>query len=185
MKRIAAACLTAALAAFGAAALAGCGPSNEEIVRQGVTEELEAVKALDPALLDEMAANEGLAQLAAYGIDAKEFVSSYLAGFDYRVDEVKVDGDTAQATVVLTCKSFNAFATGFTEAVTALSADESVPNMGDEEVDQLIGQTVMDTLAAVEPTETAPVTLAFELKDNVWSPTAEAEQVITEALFGN
>ena len=180
-----AACLTAALLTFGAASLAGCGPSNEEVIRQAVTEELESVKALDPTLLDQMTSNAGLEQLEAYGIDSREFVSSYLAGFDYRVDDVTVDGETAQATIVLTCKSFSAFAAGFTEAVTALSTDESIPNMSEEEVNQLIGQAVMDTLASIQPTETAPLTLGYELKDSVWTPTAEAEQAITNAMFGN
>ena len=99
-------------------------------MRQGVADELERLKTHDEALLDELAADSGVDQLATYGIDAKSFIAAYLDGFDYRIDEVKVDGDSATATVVLTCKKFDAFAQALTEATTALAEDGQTATHG-------------------------------------------------------
>ena len=123
IKTVVAACLAAVALSVGALSLGACGPSAEEVVRQGVADELERLKTHDEALLDELAADSGVDQLATYGIDAKSFIAAYLDGFDYRIDEVKVDGDSATATVVLTCKKFDAFAQALTETTTELAED--------------------------------------------------------------
>lgn len=184
-KRGLAGLLAVALLAFGGLALAGCGPSDEEVVREGVTKELDSLKNLDQGLVDELAAAAGADQLAEFGIDAKEFVSTYLGGFDYRIDDVTVDGDMATATVTLTCKSFSAYAESIESATAELAGDESLADLSEEELDQKLGQTIMDAIAAVPAAETAPVALTFELKDNTWTPTADAERALSEALFSN
>ena len=183
MRGIAAACLAAAVLAIGGAALAGCGPDSEELVRQAVTEDLDLVKAHDAALLEKMAAEADVEGLAVYGVDPAAFLSAYLDGFDYRVDEVAVDGETARASVVLTCKSFDAFGAALDQAVTSLSAGEGVANMGEEETSQLVGKTLMDVLASVEAVEKAPVELKFTLKDKAWIPSSSVERAIADALF--
>lgn len=177
--------LTVAMLAFGGVALVGCGPSDEEVVRQGVTDELNRLKQLDAELVDELAANAGAEDLAAFGIDAKEFVSTYLSGFDYRIDSVTVDGDMATATVTLTCKSFSAYNDALEAAAAEMANDESLADMSEEELNQKLGQTIMDAIAGVPSAETAPIDLTFELKDNVWSPTSDAERALSEALFSN
>lgn len=183
IKTIMAACLAAAVLSFGALSLVGCGPSAEEVVRQGVTDELERLKTHDAALLDELAADSGADQLVAYGIDAQTFIAAYLDGFDYRIDEVTVEGDDATATVVLTCKKFDAFTQALTEATTALAEDEETAALDGDELNAKIGQVVLEVLAGVEPTESNPVELPFARTDNVWSPAPGAEQALSTALF--
>ena len=156
IKTIMAACLAAAVLSFGALSLVGCGPSAEEVVRQGVADELERLKTHDAALLDELAADSGADQLAAYGIDAQTFIAAYLDGLDYRIDEVTVEGDDAAATVVLTCKKFDAFTQALTEATTALAEDEETAALDGDELNAKIGQVVLEVLAGVEPTESNP-----------------------------
>ena len=107
----------------------------------------------DEALLDELAADSGVDQLATYGIDAKSFIAAYLDGFDYRIDEVKVDGDSATATVVLTCKKFDAFAQALTEATTALAEDGQTAELDADQINEKVGQLVLEALGSVEPTE--------------------------------
>ncbi|WP_080797366.1 hypothetical protein [Arabiibacter massiliensis] len=185
IKRGLAGLLVAALLAFGAFALVSCGPSAEEVVREGVTKELDSLKNLDASLVDELAASAGVEQLADFGIDAKEFVSTYLGGFDYRIDDVTVNGDAATATVTLTCKSFAAYTDALEAASAELAGDESLADLSEEELNQKLGQTIMDAIAAVPATETAPVALTFERKDNVWTPTADAQHALSNALFSN
>ena len=135
------------------------------------------------ALLDELAADSGVDQLATYGIDAKSFIAAYLDGFDYRIDEVKVDGDSATATVVLTCKKFDAFAQALTEATTALAEDGQTAELDADQINEKVGQLVLEALGSVEPTESNPVELPFTRTDNAWGPASGAEQALSTALF--
>ena len=59
-KKFAPAAVAAALLAF-AIALAGCssGPSDEEVIRQGVSEELAAIKAGDDELISSVEEDAG------------------------------------------------------------------------------------------------------------------------------
>ena len=183
IKTIVAACLAAVALSVGALSLGACGPSAEEVVRQGVADELERLKTHDEALLDELAADSGVDQLATYGIDAKSFIAAYLDGFDYRIDEVKVDGDNATATVVLTCKKFDAFAQALTEATTALAEDGKTAELDADQINEKVGQLVLEALGSVEPTESNPVELPFARTDNAWGPASGAEQALSTALF--
>ena len=176
IKTIVAACLAAVALSVGALSLGACGPSAEEVVRQGVADELERLKTHDEALL-------GVDQLATYGIDAKSFIAAYLDGFDYRIDEVKVDGDSATATVVLTCKKFDAFAQALTEATTELAEDEQTAELDADQINEKVGQLVLEALGSVEPTESNPVELPFTRTDNAWGPASGAEQALSTALF--
>lgn len=185
IKTLVAACLAAVVLTCGAVALTGCGPSAEDVVRQGVSDELERLKTHDPAMIEELAADASAKDLSAYGIDPQEFVASYLDGFDYRIDDVAVDGDTATATVVLTCKKFDVFAEKLMEASAALALDEEVAALQGDELNAKIGATVLEVLASVEPAETEPVELPFTLKDNTWSPASGAEAALSSALFAN
>ena len=169
IKTVVAACLAAVALSVGALSLGACGPSAEEVVRQGVADELERLKTHDEALLDELAADSGVDQLATYGIDAKSFIAAYLDGFDYRIDEVKVDGDSATATVVLTCKKFDAFAQALTEATTALAEDGQTAELDADQINEKVGQLVLEALGSVEPTESNPVELPFTRTDNAWA----------------
>ena len=51
IKTVVAACLAAVALSVGALSLGACGPSAEEVVRQGVADELERLKTHDEALL--------------------------------------------------------------------------------------------------------------------------------------
>ena len=59
IKTVVAACLAAVALSVGALSLGACGPSAEEVVRQGVADELERLKTHDEALLDEAELIEG------------------------------------------------------------------------------------------------------------------------------
>ena len=78
IKTVVAACLAAVALSVGALSLGACGPSAEEVVRQGVADELERLKTHDEALLNELAADSGVDQLATYGIDY--FQLGYMTG---------------------------------------------------------------------------------------------------------
>lgn len=183
IKKIALVGLSATLLSFGALTITGCGKSDEEVVREGVARELDQIKNMDPEFIESIAADSLGNQFEAYGIDTTEFMRTYFAGFDYTIDNVTVDGDTAVATVTLTCKSFTEIYTAITDKATELSTNSDIGNMSEDEVNQLIGTTIMDAVGSVTATQTAPVDLTFQLNGNTWEPTASCLSALENALF--
>ena len=83
--------------------LAGCGgPKAEDVIREGVTAEFDKIKNLDDSLIDEMTSEMDSEEASAFtelGIDMKDYLKNYFAGFDYEVGEIEVDEDAGTGTV--------------------------------------------------------------------------------------
>ena len=171
--------------AFGSLTLTACGPDHEQAIRDALTEELESIKNLDESFLSDLSSDPSIAELQEFGIDPNEFFKAYLSGFDYRIDDETVDGDTATATVVLTTKSFSQFNDDLTASFEALLADESLATLSEEDLYARIGQSVMDTVNNLPIVENAPVTVTYELVDNTWTPTEESQTSLENALMSN
>ena len=187
-KKVFAAVSASALLVFTLGVMTGCnsGPSDEEVIRKSLTEELDQIKNMDDAFMTEMAADMDVDELATYGIDGVEFMKTYLDGFDYKSAEVTVDGNKATAKVTLTCKSFTAYNSAVQQAATDLASDTArLQAMSKDELNQLLGQTVMDALAGVEVAETDQITINFTKNGNTWTPDAASEQEITTAMLTN
>lgn len=185
LKRIAAVVLAGALAC-SLLALAGCGEDSEEVIRAGVTEELDGLKALDDATLDELmtgADASALTEFATYGIDAREFVKAYLDGFDYSIEGIEVDEDCAYVDVTFTCKSFTDIMDALEDSVTAFVADPSVYDLTEDELNAKVGELLMGATTQTQVRTTEPFTLEYQKTDNVWEPAANMESTITAALF--
>ena len=185
MKRIkiAAAC-AAALMVPRLGGLAGCGPTDEEVIRNGVAEELDGLKNLDDAALADLMSGADVADLSEFGIDANEFMKAYLAGFDYRIGDVTVDGKEAHVDVALTCKSYAAYEQALEDAAAKLAEDESFLELPEAEMNQKIGETVMEATAAIEPVDAGSVTIDYTLEGSTWTPTEQSTRNIAEVLFG-
>ena len=164
-KKAVLACATAVLLAFGATALAGCGgQSAEDLIRDNLSAEFDQVKNLDEEFLNEVTADASTSGLEEFGIDAVELMKAYFGGFDYVIDDVTVDGDTATATVTLTCKSFDDYMNAITD-------------------DADFGAAIIEAVNAIEPVQIDPIEIPYEKVDNTWEPTAEGEQALYSALF--
>lgn len=186
MKKMIAAFAATALLAFSAVAFVGCGgESDEDVIRGALTEELDAIKALDDATISEMTADMDASTFAAYGIDASEFMKTYLDGFDYSIDGVTVDGDTAEAVVTLTCKSFSAYEAALEANTQTAVETQDIASMTSDEINALVGQIMMDSLADVEPIACDPITIEYTNEGGTWTPTTASEQAITNALLTN
>ena len=109
---------------IGMVGLAGCssGTSDEDAIRASLSSELDSIKNIDDAFVNEFSESIDMSQLSVYGIDGVEFMKSYLSGFDYTIDSINVDGDSATAQITLTCKSY----TGYLQALQT-AVDEVPP----------------------------------------------------------
>ncbi len=168
------ACSIAAVLALGAGlALGACsGPSPEELIREDLTANLDRVKELDDATVEELVGSMGTIGLEDYGIEASDVVTSLLDGFDYTIDDIAVDdeGTSAVASVTVTCKS----AADFNEQIEQAAADLMTELMDDpsglellgdtEALNARIGEVIMETLDGVELQQT-PVEIGYSKTD--------------------
>lgn len=186
MKKMIAAFAATALLAFSAVAFVGCGgESDEDLIRGALTEELETIKTLDDATIAQMTGTMNTSTFATYGIDPSEFMKTYLEGFDYSIDSVTVDGDTAKATVTLTCKSFSAYESTLEANTKKAIETQDVASMNQTQINELVGKIMMDSLKEVQPVACDPITIEYTNADGAWTPTAASEQAISTALLTN
>ena len=74
-KALALAC-AAAIAALSVLGLVGCGPSAEELIKQALTADLDAVKNVDEDTVKAALGDETLSEIESYGIDHYEFYTN-------------------------------------------------------------------------------------------------------------
>lgn len=181
-------CMAAALAlAFSAAAFVGCSEesADEAMIREALTAELDSIKNLDDDFMTELTAGTDAEASTIYGIAFEDFMAAYLLGFDYDIEDVSVseDGASAVATVELTCKSLADMQTTLTANIQKVLESEEAASMGEEELNDLLAQAVVEALGSVEPTAIEPIVLEYAKANNVWTPTSESEQAIVSALL--
>ncbi|MGQ5427202.1 hypothetical protein ACULPM_09250 [Thermophilibacter sp. ZX-H3] len=178
------ACSIAAVLALGAGlALGACsGPSPEELIREDLAANLDRVKELDDATVEELVGSMGTIGLEDYGIEASDVVTSLLDGFDYTIDDIAVDdeGTSAVASVTVTCKS----AADFNEQIEQAAADLMTELMDDpsglellgdtEALNARIGEVIMETLDGVELQQT-PIEIGYSKTDEGWAASDATE----------
>ena len=164
--------------------ITGCksGPSDEEVIREGVTTELDKIKNLDDDFLSSV--DEGISSsYSDLGISAKDFMSAYLDGFDYQVGDITVDKDTATVHLTITCKSFNDILSAFTSEYT--SAAISSESTDTDSLKKLAGETLLKVIPGVgsQPKE-VNVTCEKD-SDGNWSYASGVASKITSLLSGS
>lgn len=182
MKKKLVALASAAILVCGMAVLAGCGKSDEEIITDLLTSEFEAMKTLDEEYVAGLAESAGANDLADFGIDATEFVKSYLDGFDYTLDSVAVEGETAKATCTVTVKSITEFYDKFTSKVNSMDYNELM-NMSEDELNKKMGSILMEILDGLTPVKSDPIVLNMQKDGNTWAYADGVEDAISNALM--
>ena len=168
--------ITAVLALSVGLVLGACsGPSPEEAIREDLTANLDRVKELDDATVEELVGSMGTLGLETYGIEASDVVRSLLDGFDYTIDDITVDdeGTSAVASVSVTCKSASDFTERINQAATDLATElmndpSGLELLSDEDaLNARIGEVIMETLDGVEPRQTS-VEIGYSKTDDGW-----------------
>ncbi len=169
-------------------ALTGCsGPkSDEQIIRESLASDLDSIKNLDDGFVSELSESINVSQLTMYGIDGGVFMKAYLDGFDYAIDSVTVDGDTAQAQVTFTCKSYQGYQAALQEAVNQrVENPDELAGKSDDEINKEIADIVIGSLTNVEPAATEPVVISYTKVDDEWLLSSSATGDIAAALITN
>ena len=177
--------LCASLALVSGLVLTGCSGTNpEEAIRQDITTNFDEIKNLDDAAMEEFAEELGDTGLESYGIETTELLTSMLDGFDYSIESVTVDGDTAVAEVSVTAKSMgelmNMDADAMTEALMEDLTSGALDANDDDAINAWAGAYVMNLVDAIEPSDKT-VTLTYINGDDGWeldeSSDSEIEQI--------
>ena len=181
--------LLVVLALMGSLAmLSGCSgqKSDDQIIRDSLTSELDSIKNLDENFVNELSESIDMSQLSVYGIDGVKFMKAYLDGFDYTIDSVNVEGDTAQAQITLTCKSYTAYLQALRDAVNLRIANpDELAGKSNDDINKKIGEIVIQSLNGVELKPTEPVTIKYTKVDNTWEAASSTSGDIAAALMTN
>lgn len=149
------------------AVIPGCGPSNEELIMQAVTKKYDAYKNVDDEALTNLVTsleNEGLAEL---GIDETEFTAAIVDGFDYHVDNIAVEDETATVTITFAGKSYTDLLDSISQITEELANDPSFAELSQDEKRTTVGKMVMDAFHDLE-IKHETIDLNYELVDNDW-----------------
>lgn len=145
--------LAVVMAVLAAVTLTACN-SPEAAIRDDLTNQLETIKQGDDSFVSGIEENAG-EDFASLGIDTDEFVTAYLDGFDYTVDDVSIKDGVATAKATITCKSLDGIMTDFQNDYYAKLGSLDIAELSDQDaLKQLAGETMMDVVETAETAET-------------------------------
>lgn len=178
--------LCATLALASGLVLTGCsGADPEEAIRTDLTANLDQIKNLDDAAIDELAEEMGDTGLEDYGIETSELIASMADGFDYSIESVEVDGDTATANLTVTSKSMSELMNLDYDEMTndLMSAIESGEVTADEEgINAWAGTYIMDLVNGIEPSEKS-LELTYVNGDDGWELDANSNNAVSQIFI--
>lgn len=173
---------------MGSALSLGCtgAQSDEEIIEASLSSELDSIKNLEDGFVTDLRESIDMSQLSIYGIDGVEFMKSYLDGFDYTIDSITVDGDTATAQITLTCKSYTDYQTALSDAVKEITDNpDMIASWSEADINQHIGEIVISSLDNVSLKPTEPITITYTKQDGKWQAASATSGDIASALITN
>ena len=164
--------------------LSGCAENSEEAVRNAVTDEFNEVKNFDTEAIEQIAGSSSEFQaLSTYGITATDAYEAIFSDFDYQIESVKVDGDKATVGVKFTAKDLTKFQSALVAAAQQAGSDGSLNGLTQQQMNEKIGQLVLDTIKGLPTTETETVDFECVKKDGKWQLSDSAGQTLQNALF--
>ena len=161
-------------------------PDPEEVIREDLTANFDEIKNLDDETMDELVNEMGDLGLDAYGVDANELITSMLDGFDYSIDSIDVEEDTATASVTVTAKSmselmdldYEAMSNDIMDAVASGEVDAT----DEDSINAWAGEYVMNMLESIEPVE-KDITLTYVNGDDGWEMDDSSNSVAAQIFI--
>lgn len=168
--------IIATVAAGALLALPGCAEkTDEQVIRDALTKELDGYKNHDADTVSMFADDMNLDELEVFGVNADEFARTYLEGFDYTIDEILVDEDTAQASVTISCKSYSSYL-----AARSANTKESVAARA-----EAAGDAMVEILRQIDVATCSPLIIRYDKIDNTWKPAESALHDVNMAMLTN
>lgn len=150
--------------------------------------ELSQIKSANPSDAQDVLGSSTYSEFQTQGIDVDSFYQACCARFDYKINDVTVNGDNAQVKVTATNVDLNqAYTAWETEMTTWMTSDEaaSLYASGGEEAVMKEAFAKLDAIIndPSTPTTTADVTIDLVKSDNTWTLADESQA--EKLLFPN
>lgn len=187
LKKLFTAAIVAGALTLGLA-LVSCGSaaaSPEDAIAQDIAAQLDPIKTLDDASLDALVTEAenagGTEYLADMGIDTREYFKAVLSGFDYTIDSMTVDGDSATVNLTVTSKTFAEVSNVAQQKAADLLADAADISSTDE-MNAKIGEVVMQSIDEAQP-EQHQIGLSYAKNGDAWEPTTDVMTTVMNEAF--
>ena len=181
------------LAISATSALGGCaGTSDEDVIRSGVTQTLDALKNptkenLAPYIgeLDSAQAQ----QLEAYGLDIYEFFGHAFRHFDYQLGDITIDGDKATVDVKIENIDVSKVARNVIDKVqndesVAAEVQKITQSGKQEDVMKFIFSMIYEELDATTETVTNDTQLTLSKTGNEWRIDEDSFFALVDSIYG-
>ena len=169
--------------------LNGCGKNDEELIRASVSEVMDLFKNPTKENLQGLINEDevDLSTLEEYDIDIYEFLGHSFKNFDYTINDVTVDGDTANANLTLTNTDLGAVVEETTTEITENIddyADILNGENGRKEFMKLFFNKIYEKLDASEETVSTDATLKLNKVDGEWEVDDSSMDAVVSAMYG-
>ncbi|MBE6470165.1 MAG: hypothetical protein E7000_00435 [Coriobacteriaceae bacterium] len=193
ITRMLAIVLAAFLAIGAACVLAGCsGTSDEQVIREGLAKELDAFKSPTKESLEPYIGeidSDQMETLESYGIDIYEFIEHAFRGFDYTINDVTVDGDTATADVTISNIDVAKVASSVMDTVSSdkdiAAKVQKLAEGGDQsEVMKYVFSLMYDAMDAATETVSTDTTIKLTKTNNQWDIDEDSISDMIAGMYG-
>lgn len=180
--------LGAVLAVVPVVGLTACGGNPADQVKSVVTSNLDQIKNLDADAIEELGSMDELKELeTTYGISSERLIKAFYGHFDYTVDSVEVEGDTATVKITSSNVDLQKVVESYMDSLTEFATSEEAQTLVTEGGQQAVQDKVVELLMAAFEADDVPTTegqtdLAMERSDNTWTYVNEGE--VLQVLFG-
>lgn len=169
--------------------LNGCGKNDEELIRASVSEVMDLFKNPTKENLQGFVNEDevDLSTLEEYDIDIYEFLGHSFKHFDYTINDVTVDGDTATANLTLTNTDLGAVVEETTTEITENIddyADVLNGENGRKEFMKIFFNKIYEKLDASEETVSTDATLQLNKVDGEWEVDDSSMDAVVSAMYG-
>ncbi|MDR0501515.1 MAG: hypothetical protein LBG97_09820 [Coriobacteriales bacterium] len=172
--------LVVAVMLTGVLGIAGCTDS-EKVIRDGIARDFESIK--NPDSEDYASLVSSLGQLNSFNIDVNDFIKSWLAGFDYKIINIKVDGDSATVDLVIEAKQVGPIMSTWLKEVQAMQSDPDSAITSVDEYYKKAGESLMRLVDGASTTS-VEVTISCQRDGNTWGFSPSAEREVINAMTG-
>lgn len=166
--------------------LTGCSkPDPEKIIRADLILGFDQIINPDDEAIDELAKEYGDTGLEELGIEPSEFIASVADGFDYSIESIEVDGDTATANVTIYSKSLSELSDlnydeMYEDFIRALESGEVT--FDEKSFKAWAGPYIMDAIDRIEPSEKS-LEIIYVNGDDGWELDAESNDALTQLFI--
>lgn len=169
--------------------LNGCGKrSDEDLIRSTVTELMDTFKNPTKENLKQFVDGTeiDLSELDQYGVDIYEFLQHSFAKFDYKINDIKVEDDTAIVALSLTNVDLKKAVTAALEEYMVEADEEAVVNAEDpaKEAARQLFTKVYQKLDESEDLVTTEATLELNKQNGEWEIDKESMNAVISGMYG-